>query len=83
VVTRAALRGPCAGTVTVTARAGRRAARTRRAALRLRGGDCAHSARLTFRSPPRGAKRRRITARFGGNAAALAKVSPARTARRG
>jgi alpha-tubulin suppressor-like RCC1 family protein len=83
VVTRAALRGACSGTVTVTARAGRRAVRTRRAALRLRGGDCAYSARLVFRSPPWGAKRLRITARFGGNAAVLTKVSPARTARLG
>ena len=69
------------GSVAVPARAGRRTVQTRRAAARLRNGDCAYSARPTFRQRPRGAQRLRVTARFGGNAAGLAKVSPARTAR--
>ena len=82
-VTRTALRPACSGTVTLSARAGRRAVLTRRVALRLRNGDRRSSARPTFRQRPRGAQRLRITARFGGNAAVLAKAGRARTARLG
>jgi hypothetical protein len=83
VIPGTAAREACAGTVTVTARRGRRAVQRRRAALRLRGEACVYEARLSFARRPAGARRLAVSARFGGNAMLRAKAAKAVTARLG
>jgi hypothetical protein len=68
----------CSGEVTLTAKAGRRTAATRRATLSR---NCEYSVTLRLRSRP--ASRLRVTARFGGNPVIASRSSKSRTIRLG
>ena len=68
----------CSGDVTLTAKAGRRTATTRRVKLTR---TCNYSLTLSYRKRP--ASRLRVTARFGGNDVLGTKTSRTRTIRLG
>jgi hypothetical protein len=68
----------CRGSVTVTAKAGKRTVKRRKVALKR---NCTYRARLTFAGRP--ASRLRLGARFGGNAVLSARSTRSRTVRTG
>ena len=78
IIPGAAGKRACAGTVTVTARRGKRPALVRRVKLKSAAGACNYSARLAFARRP--ARELRVSARFAGNVRLRAKSSRAVTA---
>jgi hypothetical protein len=66
----------CRGSVTVTAKAGKRTVKRRKVALKR---NCTYRTRLTFKSKP--AARLTLAARFGGNSVLLARSARSRTVR--
>jgi alpha-tubulin suppressor-like RCC1 family protein len=75
IIPGAAGKRACSGTVTVTARRGKRPALVRRVKLRNAAGACNYSARLAFARRP--ARELKVSARFAGNARLTAKSSRA------
>jgi len=70
--------GACSGTVTVTAKAGKKTVATKSAKV---SSSCKYSASLTFKTRP--SSKLKISAKFGGNSSTAAKSASSRNARLG